>query len=519
MNTRLRLWKEARALLPFWAATTALLAIHWLLSHDDSNYLGYVAYLFGCALLGAASFGHEYQHRTMGLLLAQPVSRRRLWWEKMAVLGAALAGLLACHIFFQHWNSSYPPVTRWHGLRVGHWETPLVVAAQTLLPIVIAFCTGPVLALLARSTIGGVPMALLGPVVIGLIGNVVLHRIGFDMEDSAALVILTLVTFSLYAGGMLLLGCRCFQRWEDRHALAQSVTLPERVMGMLTWLEHRLLPGRGGNLHHLVRKELRLHLATLAITAAILTLWVAFVVAFLCGYEDARNGLLAPAMMLALLVPVIVGTASTAEERHLGVHEWQLTLPVAARRQWAMKVLVALLVNAVLGLLLPLGLAYASALLSSEVRLPDLLSKEGIFFCVANLVLFSGALYASTTATNGLRALIGTVALWTLVAMFIPISERVQIYLESFINHRGAIPLELTYHSWHRFQRFYWPMGWICLAGWVYFIGLANFRTALDSLRLPVRRVSVFLLAAWLFVNIGWHGWGLRILIFQLLGW
>ena len=86
-NTRLRLWKETRALLPFWAAMAGLIGIPALFRVQEGVAMSVSAYVFGCALLGSVIIGQEFQHRTMGLLLSQPVSRRRIWWEKMFVLG------------------------------------------------------------------------------------------------------------------------------------------------------------------------------------------------------------------------------------------------------------------------------------------------------------------------------------------------------------------------------------------------------------------------------------------------
>jgi hypothetical protein len=94
-NTRLRLWKEARALLPMWAAVAGLIAVPFLLRYEQPMDFALGAYWLGCGLLGPVCMGQEFQHRTMGLLLSQPISRRRLWWEKMGVLCAAMVGLFA----------------------------------------------------------------------------------------------------------------------------------------------------------------------------------------------------------------------------------------------------------------------------------------------------------------------------------------------------------------------------------------------------------------------------------------
>ena len=54
-----------------------------------------VAYAIGSVTLGSQSIGHEYTHRTLTLLLSQPVSRRRLLLTKLAVTTAMLLTLAA----------------------------------------------------------------------------------------------------------------------------------------------------------------------------------------------------------------------------------------------------------------------------------------------------------------------------------------------------------------------------------------------------------------------------------------
>ena len=57
--------------------------------------IGLLAFAFGSVALGAQSFGHEYSHRTLGLLLSQPIDRRRLFLYKLAVLFVMLLTLTA----------------------------------------------------------------------------------------------------------------------------------------------------------------------------------------------------------------------------------------------------------------------------------------------------------------------------------------------------------------------------------------------------------------------------------------
>lgn len=82
------LWKkELRLLMP---ATVAVIALAWValfagFSGDGGSNC--VVILFaGAAGIGALGYGQEMEHHTLDLQLALPISRRRLWWTKLATL-------------------------------------------------------------------------------------------------------------------------------------------------------------------------------------------------------------------------------------------------------------------------------------------------------------------------------------------------------------------------------------------------------------------------------------------------
>ena len=84
--------KEIRALFPLWLGCVA---VAWL-GGFATRYVvpaGFLALLLGSAALGALAFGHEYTNRTLGLLLASPVSRRRIFAAKAGVLVVMLVTL------------------------------------------------------------------------------------------------------------------------------------------------------------------------------------------------------------------------------------------------------------------------------------------------------------------------------------------------------------------------------------------------------------------------------------------
>src|SRR5688572_20547112 len=99
---RRQVWKELRALLPWWGAVVVAIFACGQAGRLNTMSLGdlqavwsagLLAFVAGSVALGAMSIGHEYTYRTLPALLAQPISRARLLGTKLAVLALLLAGL------------------------------------------------------------------------------------------------------------------------------------------------------------------------------------------------------------------------------------------------------------------------------------------------------------------------------------------------------------------------------------------------------------------------------------------
>ncbi len=525
-NTRVRLWKEGIALLPFWVAMAGMMAVPLLLTCRTPLAFAHAAYVFGCALLGSVIIGQEFQQRTMGLLLSQPVSRRRIWWEKMTVLGVALVGLLlwllilgAIEVEYVREPFDYDPgdlAARREEVRQlrDHFTfgpEGLMGCAALLLPLLLGFGTGPTLTLVARSTIGGVALTFLCPWGLFCLGYLLLP---VDFDEAPDLTILTsyfLMAFGVYPGALLLFGCRCFGRWEDRHGQGQELALPGKLATPFVALSRRFTLGQGSALGCLVRKELRLQLPAFVVACGLIALWlVIFAVVCLRPKVD-KAFLMLPCVLLGLGIPVITGIVSTAEERRLGLLDWHLTLPVAAGRQWLVKVLVALGINLGLGLLLPGLLTYGAAWWFGTGPVSSGGSDASYAFLIANAVVFSAAMYASSASANSMRALVGT------VVIFIAVPITVFPSLSFVGSHARALgdrfQLDLfggqpTVEAFHKILTGLLWLGGVVLTGWLYRLGLANFRRSIGPVAGPVRRlallfaVSILYLAALVFADV-----------------
>src|SRR5258708_23142863 len=69
--------------------------------HNFIEPVSFLGFFLGLPLLATLSLGNEFQHRTLALLLAQPIRRMEIWSEKfsvtiIAVVSAALAVASTC---------------------------------------------------------------------------------------------------------------------------------------------------------------------------------------------------------------------------------------------------------------------------------------------------------------------------------------------------------------------------------------------------------------------------------------
>src|SRR4051812_47340715 len=135
-----RLIKETRSLLPTFAVILLSITVPYIIWGQDAVLFSLAMLVLGSVTMGAIPFGNEFQHRTLPMLLSQPVKRAMLWREKMLVMGTGILlfwmAFIAVVRFFDHVEPDLPQT----------W--PLV-----LLILLCPFCLAPYLTLLLKSTI------------------------------------------------------------------------------------------------------------------------------------------------------------------------------------------------------------------------------------------------------------------------------------------------------------------------------------------------------------------------------
>ena len=416
----LRLIKEVRTLA--WPAiailTAAALPILWGASADDPGALAggmrrlaLVAGALGTALLVAQPFGVEFQQRTLGLLLMQPVTRARIWIEKWTALLAVLVPLASLALLILPGEA---------------------IGSRIVTFAVVMACSGPLWTLVAGSTIGGAVFSLAGLMLVEMGAHLALgvatgSDVGWFANHPALLALR-----ALYATATLWLGWRMLARFEVTGSGGGAGT---RAVGSMRALE--ILRSRPhGAIANLVRKEVRLQQPTFLVAGVFAGCWAA-ALAFLALVPTRVD--LADALLTTLIVSyvpltlIVASTISVGEDTALGTGAWHLTYPVSAGAQWGAKLGVTTAVAALLGLALPAALAavarYVVALPAGHLQLP---SVPATAFVGAAIVLIG--FWASTLVRHTVRAAVGA-GLAIAVLLFVAAIGSAIAYSVGLANH------------------------------------------------------------------------------------
>jgi len=394
-----RVWKEFRALSPAWLAALASIALAALLD-DRVRALGLAAYVLGAVAMGALSMGHEYNGRTLNLMLSQPTRRQRLMLEKLGVLAAMLSVLCAVA-----WLGLFDPSVQWGGsVSSGRNRWILLFA----LPLLCGLFVAPWLTMVCRNAMAGVVFAVAVPAMIWVASDLA-SALTFGGELSTTVEARDFAFEMFWRGTVIVCataaaaGWWMFMRLEAIESRGLEVHLPiwllRRAQGVATI--ERFASRRP--IWLLVRKELRLQQLTFAVSGLYIVGWFGISLFRESFPQHQMTLLLAATAFHGCAIVVLAGALPSAEERQLGTLEWQVLLPMAAWKQWAVKVAVALGVAIVLAL----GLPTVISLLSSSTDLRrELRAYHSPMVALAVVMATTGSLYVSSLSANGLRALL-----------------------------------------------------------------------------------------------------------------
>ena len=406
MNVRtMRFLKEARPMLWAWCAIALLAGPRLMHPYDWALAIWAIGYFFGIPLLAALPFGNEFQHRTLSLLLSQPVGRIRIWSEKLSIsvvaaVSAALVLLLALRT-----TSFLPDGNETHVAEA--WIVATIASAT--------FWT-----LIARSTVGGVALTMVVQLFLYLPVDLVRWRYGIEYLSFGSTISIPTITFVFlcYAGVMLWLGWRRLARFQVTGGMAGDDLLtagPDVMPGALVgWLRCRPT----GPIVNLIRKELRLLRPVWLITLLAAVGWIGLTVFGLVHERGSTSPFTLrvasvnwPAVVWivgvtsTLIVAILAGSLSLGEERTSGTHAWHMTLPVSALRQWSVKLFIGLFAGLMGAALIPMLLLVAGgSLFGSPFKFVEV--NFGIFWLVVVLLLSFASFWCACAAKGTVSAVL-----------------------------------------------------------------------------------------------------------------
>jgi hypothetical protein len=401
-----RLTKEFRALLlpGIVAAGAGILIPLMRLAIEAGAFADFVVGLMGFILfsgflgIAALPWGFEFQHRTLPLLLSQPVPRNRIWKDKLLAAFLVIVGALlvqrAVHQLVQPFASSSASAWSEHEMElIITWTIPTL-------------CSVSYWTLLARSTIGGMVFSVAsGSVFLGIF-IAVLEQLGISNDAQVSFVIGAGV---IYGPLFYWLGWRKFLRFETSQllpdVLAGSRSLATRGLRS-NWLRCR----RTSGFLNLVRKEIQLQRPLFIVAAVLIGLWL--LAYLLLVFQPSRKSFaeILFAGSFGFYVPLIAllaGCISLGEEKNLGLTTWHLSFPISVQRQWATKFAVGFVTWLVLGAALPFALIRLGN--ATHAQLFGQVEFMGWLWVSAfATAVFALSFWAMTLFGNTVRAVIAT---------------------------------------------------------------------------------------------------------------
>jgi hypothetical protein len=470
-------WKEVRGLRTAWLSSLAVIMLTGFAASSPLPAAALV-YLVGAVSLGALSIGQELGFKTVTILLAQPLSRPRLYAIKWLVLTGLVLSLAVAVTLMPAADSV---LLLFGGTEHSWWRLALAV------PVLCGLFLAPPLTMACRSALGGIVLTLAVPLVLWLAGDMA-ATIVYGVADSGSAqgwaLRVSVLGWGMAVSTVLAAASSwpLFARLEAVEARSSEISLPS--FGERSRLSP-MNPARRSRWWLLVMKELRLQQLTFAVTGLYLVGWFSVLAVRNWKPELSTPFLIIATTIHGSVIALMAGSLASAEERQLGTLGWHMLLPAAAWKQWMVKAGVALGVTSTLAFGVPALLVLFTLSPDAEAIVrSNLPSGQAGALAVAIV-----SLYISSLCSNGLRAILfsllplllfsGIAA--TLAFQFL---GRSRVYS---LSPRELAFLEPIDRALHRLLVFALPMVMPVVVGIVLLLllrfGLTNHRSAERSAR------------------------------------
>jgi hypothetical protein len=237
------------------------------------------------ALIPALLFGGELQHRTLQLLLSQPLNRSRIWAEKMGV-GLAAFGLIGLTLFLAYGTLKLPAGQTWivsavdylwpgheHLIggsgdldNIGTWIFGVTIGLATV-------CSTGFWALVAGSAVGGAVFAIAFEFLPLLILAGILEKLGVPDEKQVQVFEAAGIIYSVI---FCWLSRRQFTRYQLQDG-TPGMKMPAHDASGISksawWIPRWLICQPAGQVMNFVRKELMLQRPVFLIAGVLTAAW------------------------------------------------------------------------------------------------------------------------------------------------------------------------------------------------------------------------------------------------------
>jgi ABC-type transport system involved in multi-copper enzyme maturation permease subunit len=444
--------KELRSVFPLWllAMVLAILPV-WLvwpagrgIFAGAPGYVVYAPFAVGVLLLSLTAFGQELNWGTFSILLAQPVSRTRVWHVKVLVLAFALL-LVFVGFFLSNQlrvdsvmsaaktaleRDFYP-----RGVDRGWAKVIAETRHEALLDALMVGGLGALAGLagglwttlLFRQVSAAFWFTLLVPTGLGLLAGQLLG--GFS---DTVVRVGTCAVLGAYSAVGFVWARKLFQQVQDTQWTGGVVLVPEWC-GVATQARTGVAHRKRRAFRALLRKELQSQYVNLLLAGALLLIHVAVLTVrvLTAGYLSTHRSIamiLEAFPVLWLAMPLLVASVAIAEERKLGTLETVSCVPVSRWWQLGVKLGLALLLGFLLGAVVPLAVEQLGTLagLHPNTMLAfgtEVLPAAGVTVLAA-LGITLLAFYGSSLTRNTLQALGSGVLACTVASLLIEVAAR-----------------------------------------------------------------------------------------------
>lgn len=378
--------KELRVTVPIALWGTVLVVLAAMFNNGPISSLSFGSFPIICSAIGAMAAGHDFTHRTLGMMLALPMDRATIWRTRLALAFLVMVpvGLLGATMSFLPIMVGHYSSVNWSGWAL---STLTFFSCSILNGLFLA----PWLTLISRSPLFGTVFSLACPFLVATLANFLIRFRAYENEYAATFLVWSTVMPAIWITTGIL-GYRKFVRLEVMDGGAVFVSAPSSKMVSIK--------ARPQNpFWQLLKKELFLQRMALGLTVVVVVI----------AFALRREAMILWTLSFPVFLCALIGSAASADERQMGTAEWQIMLPMAFSAQWLTKLLVTLGTALLCAAIVPLSLLKWAGWFKEFSDADTILIAAGYGW--GTILATSISLHLSTLCKSTLKALLASLPL------------------------------------------------------------------------------------------------------------